>query len=173
MYADNVTDSMRVAIDETRRRRAIQERFNEEHGIEPQTVRKAISDISSFIEEAAANVDRRSRTSGDGGHGEFYTPASGGHGPEEAPSAAESLATELAKLPKDEVLRIIQTFEEDMAAASEDMDFERAAALRDQLVELRAAVDGTSADDVLARLKEGARKGSAHATRRRYRPRRK
>jgi len=173
MYADNVTDSMRIAIDETRRRRAIQERFNEEHGIEPQTVRKAISDISSFIEEAAANVDRRSRTSGDGGHGEFYTPASGGHGLEEAPSAAESLATELSRLPKDEVLRIIQTFEEDMAAASEDMDFERAAALRDQLVELRAAVEGTSADDVLARLKEGARKGSAHATRRRYRPRRK
>ena len=166
MYADDVTDSMRIAIDETRRRRAIQERFNEEHGIEPQTVRKAISDISSFIEEAAANVDKRARTSGDGGHGEFYTPASG-------PSAAESLADELSKLPKDEVLRIIQTFEEDMAAASADMDFERAASLRDQLVELRAAVEGTTADDVLARLKEGARKGSAHATRRSYRPRRK
>ena len=171
MYADNVTDSMRVAIDETRRRRAIQEAYNEEHGIEPQTVRKAISDISSFIEEAASNVDRRSRSKGDElGHGEFFTPA-GAEGAE-GTSAAEALAAELAVLPKEEVLRIIASLEEDMAAASEAMDFERAAFLRDQLVELKAHVEGTTEDEVMRRLKQGARKGSAHATRRRYRPRR-
>ena len=135
MYADDVTDSMRIAIDETRRRRAIQEAYNEEHGIEPKTVRKAISDISSFIEEAAANVDKRARTSGDGGHGEFYTPAEG---------TAEAVAAELAKLPRDEVMRIIATLEEEMAAASAGMDFEEAARLRDQLVELKGLVEGTS-----------------------------
>ena len=158
MYADNITDSMRTAIDETRRRRSIQEAYNAEHGIEPQTVRKAISDISSFIDEAAANVDKRARSKGDAlGHGEFYTPA-----------AADALAEELSALPKGEVMRIISTMEEEMAAASEDMDFERAAALRDQLVSLKAAVEGTSEDDVIRRLKQGARKGSEHATRRRY-----
>ena len=59
MYADEVTDSMREAIDETRRRRAIQEKFNEEHHIEPKTVRKAINDISGFLAEAQANVGKR------------------------------------------------------------------------------------------------------------------
>jgi excinuclease ABC subunit B len=171
MYADDVTDSMREAIDETQRRRQIQERFNEEHGIEPKTVRKAISDISSFIEEAADNVDKRSRSKGDGlGHGEFFTPsgaelaASGG-------DAAEAMAEQLKSLPKDEVLRIISGLEEEMGAASEDMDFERAAFLRDQLVGLRSLVEGTTEEEVMRRLKQGARKGSAHATRRRYKPR--
>ena len=171
MYADDVTDSMHEAIDETQRRRQIQERFNEEHGIEPKTVRKAISDISSFIEEAADNVDKRSRSKGDGlGHGEFFTPsgaelaASGG-------DAAEAMAEQLKSLPKDEVLRIISGLEEEMGAASEDMDFERAAFLRDQLVGLRSLVEGTTEEEVMRRLKQGARKGSAHATRRRYKPR--
>ena len=171
MYADDVTDSMHEAIDETQRRRQIQERFNEEHGIEPKTVRKAISDISSFIEEAADNVDKRSRSKGDGlGHGELFTPscaelaASGG-------DAAEAMAEQLKSLPKDEVLRIISGLEEEMGAASEDMDFERAAFLRDQLVGLRSLVEGTTEEEVMRRLKQGARKGSAHATRRRYKPR--
>ncbi len=59
MYADTITDSMREAIDETNRRRSIQMTFNEEHGIKPKTVRKAINDISSFIAEAAENVGKR------------------------------------------------------------------------------------------------------------------
>ncbi len=160
MYADDVTDSMKLAIDETRRRRSIQEAYNAEHGIEPQTVRKTISDITTFLAEAAATLDGKERLSGNGGHGAFYTP-----------SAAESVAGELAKLPRDEVMRIIASLEEEMMAASANMDYEEAARLRDQLVELRGAVEGASSDEVIARLKAGARKGSVHATRRRYRPR--
>ena len=159
MYADDVTDSMRLAIDETRRRRAIQEAYNAEHGIEPKTVRKAISDISSFLAQANETLDGKERTSGDGSHGAFYTP-----------STAESVAEELAKLPRDEVMRIIASMEEEMMAASANMDYEEAARLRDQLVELRGAVEGASSEEVIARLKAGARKGSEHATRRRYRP---
>ena len=64
MYADTITDSMREAIDETNRRRTIQMKFNEEHGVEPKTVRKAINDISSFIAEATENVGKRDRSRG-------------------------------------------------------------------------------------------------------------
>ena len=161
MYADAVTDSMQIAIDETRRRRAIQEAFNEEHGIEPQTVRKAISDITGFLADAAETLDGKERASGDGSHGEFYTP-----------SSAETVAAELAALPREEVLRIIASLEEEMIAASTGMDFEEAARIRDQLVELKRLVEGGTAEEVIARLKKNARKGSAHASRRPYRAKR-
>ena len=155
MYADEITDSMRIAIDETRRRRSIQEAYNKEHGIEPKTVRKAISDIKSFIAEATETLDGKDR---EGMHGEFVTPAS-----------AEEVASELSKLPRDEVLRIIAGLEEEMAAAADAMDFERAAAARDQLVELKGLVEGKSSDDVMRALKKDARKGSTYARRRPYR----
>ncbi|WP_165173643.1 excinuclease ABC subunit UvrB [Adlercreutzia sp. ZJ242] len=135
MYADRVTDSMRRAIDETRRRREIQMAYNEEHGIEPQTIRKAISDIMGFVTE---DVEGRS---------------------------AEQVNRELAELSREEVLRIISSMEDEMAAASESMDFEEAARLRDQVVKLRASVEGQSEADVLADLKKTARKGSAYGNR--------
>ena len=59
-----------------------------------------------------------------------------------------------------------------MAQASADMDFERAAQLRDQIVELRGRLDGSSEEDVISRLKATDRKGSAHATRRRWKRKR-
>ena len=168
MYADEVTDSMREAIDETSRRRAIQEAFNKEHGIEPQSVRKAISDISGFLAEANANVGKRKRKDG-----VFYTASGEGAedqgGPAEV-STAEAVAEELSRLPKEEVMRIIASLEEEMASASAEMDYEEAARVRDQLVELKTQVEGTTADEVITRLKANARKGSAHATRRRYHP---
>ncbi|WP_165055764.1 MULTISPECIES: excinuclease ABC subunit UvrB [unclassified Adlercreutzia] len=135
MYADRVTDSMRRAIDETRRRREIQMAYNEEHGIEPQTIRKAISDIMGFVTE---DVEGKS---------------------------AEQVNRELAELSREEVLRIISSMEDEMAAASESMDFEEAARLRDQVVKLRASVEGQSEADVLADLKKTARKGSAYGNR--------
>ncbi len=135
MYADKITDSMRHAIDETRRRRAIQMAFNEEHGIEPQTIRKAINDIIGYVTEGAAGV------------------------------SAEDINRELAELSREEVFRIISSMEDEMAAASRSMDFEEAAHLRDQVVKLRAQVEGSSEADVLAGLKKQARKGSAFGNR--------
>ncbi len=159
MYADEVTDSMRIAIDETRRRRSLQEAFNEEHGIEPRSVRKAINDITSFIQEATATLDDKKR---EGMHGEFVTP-----------TTAEEVANELSRLPRDEVMRIIASLEEEMGAAADAMDFERAAKARDQLVELKGMVEGKSSDDVMRSLKKNARKGSDYARRRPYRARKK
>ena len=167
MYADEITDSMREAIDETRRRRSIQEKFNEEHHIEPHTVRKAINDISAFLAEAHDTLDTKERKDG-----VFFTPAGSEAG--DAPAMTEEQLTEdLKKLPRAEVERLISTLQEEMAAASESMDYEEAARVRDQLVQVKALVEHTTEEDVMRRLKAGARKGSEHATRRRYRGPRK
>jgi excinuclease ABC subunit B len=135
MYADKETDSMARAIGETRRRRAAQMAYNAEHGIEPQTIRKAINDIIGAITEDSAGVD------------------------------ATTINKELAELSREEVMRIIMSMEEEMQAASESMDFEEAARLRDQVVELRTSIEDKTADDVLADLKKTARKGSAFGNR--------
>ncbi|TLM97459.1 MAG: excinuclease ABC subunit UvrB, partial [Actinobacteria bacterium] len=137
MYADRTTDSMKLAIDETNRRRERQVAYNTEHGIEPQTIRKAIADIVQYISEG-----------------------------EEVSSAAEA-ARELGKLPKPEALRLLTSMEDEMTAAAESLDFEQAARLRDQVVKLRAEIEGTEAGDVLDRLKAGARKGSAYGRKKR------
>ena len=132
MYADKVTDSMKLAIDETRRRREIQMHFNEEHGIEPQTVRKAINDIMDYVRDDEQNT------------------------------TAEQVNKELASLSRSEVMRIITSMEDDMAEASRNMNFEEAARLRDQVVKLRAGLSGDTEEEVLARLKKGARQGSQY-----------
>lgn len=168
MYADTVTDSMRAAIGETARRRQIQEAFNQEHGIVPRTVKKSITDVSSFISEASTTLEGKTRDRhGTGSHGAFESLA------EPSEQVAGSVADELMQLSASELADVVDALEEEMAAASEAMDFETAARLRDQIVEIRTRVEGGSADEVISRLKAGARKGSAHATRRRYRPRRK
>ncbi|WP_234946969.1 excinuclease ABC subunit UvrB [Olsenella phocaeensis] len=170
MYADSVTDSMRVAMDETARRRGIQQAFNAEHGITPKTINKSITDVKGFIDEASRTLDDKSRM-----NGEFFT-AAGEAGvsadtPEGREAVADAVAEELSGLPKDELARVLGALEDEMIQASADMDFERAAVLRDQVVALRARLEGASAEDVIARLKATDRKGSAHATRRRYKPR--
>ena len=140
MYADVITDSMRVALDETARRRAIQMAYNEEHGIEPQTIRKAINSIMDQLgsdDDTAANE----------------------------PTAGEALADEIAAMGKGEVLRMIAMLEEQMAESAEKLDFEAAARLRDQIVSLRAKVESTDEAEALKRLKSTARKGSYAGTR--------
>ncbi|HIR01119.1 MAG TPA: excinuclease ABC subunit UvrB, partial [Candidatus Aveggerthella stercoripullorum] len=127
MYADRITDSMDRAITETRRRRELQMRYNEEHGIVPKTIRKAITDIADSL------VDDIEKTS------------------------VEDVNRQLAELSREEVLRVISSMEDDMAEASRNMDFERAATLRDEVVRLRSQVEGSSESDVLKDLKKSAR----------------
>ncbi|MBE0476403.1 MAG: excinuclease ABC subunit UvrB [Coriobacteriia bacterium] len=138
MYADDVTDSMRSAIGETDRRRELQTAHNLEHGIEPQTIRKAVADIVQYVREADAG----------------YT-------------TAEEAARELARLSREEVMRLLSTLEDEMAAAAGALDFESAARLRDQVVRLRAQVERSTEDQVLDRLRSGARKGSRYGARKR------
>jgi excinuclease ABC subunit B len=128
MYADKVTDSMRSAIDETRRRRELQLAYNTKHGIEPQTIRKAINDIMQYIEEA------------------------------DPESVVDTVTEELAGLAREEVLRILGSLEDDMAEAAQNMDFEQAARLRDQAVKLRARFEGSDESAALERLRKSSRK---------------
>lgn len=138
MYADKITDSMKKAIDETQRRRAIQMEFNEEHGIVPQTVRKGISDLTDILE----NDDDSQRSS-------------------------EEINKELAQLSRAEVMNLITSLEAQMLEASAGMDFEQAASLRDQVVKLRTQLEGRSEEDVLGELKKSARKGLQYGRRKR------
>ena len=104
-----------------------------EHGIVPRTIKKSITDVASFIEEANATLEGKGRSRGDSlGHGAFYSG-------EEEPAAqreatAESVANELSQLPPEEVSQVLSALEEEMAEAAASMDFERAARLRDQVV---------------------------------------
>jgi len=108
MYADRITDSMRNAIDETNRRRAKQIAYNQEHGIEPVSIVKAVRDLTDQI--AAHSVSE--------GQGEYRVKTSSG-------------------LPKSELQRVISELEKQMRAAAKDLEFEKAAILRDQIYELR------------------------------------
>ncbi len=104
MYADKMTDSMRRAIDETNRRRAIQMRYNQEHGIEPRSIVKAVRDLTDQVRVAAE----------------------------------ERLKYEVAaEIPKDEVARLIKELEKQMKQLAHDLEFEKAAVIRDQIFELR------------------------------------
>ena len=126
MYADSVTDSMQRAISETNRRRGLQQAYNAEHGIDPQTVRKAVTDILAMI-----------RPSGEA------APVPGSDRRRVRPGDKARLA-ELAGLPPSELSRLILTLEQEMAEASADLRFEYAARLRDEIAELRRELDEAS-----------------------------
>ncbi len=124
MYADKITDAMEAAIGETNRRREIQERYNVEHDIEPQSIIKSIRDLTDRV-RVLAEVSPDYMELEDGSEAPMLDPAS---------------------LPKDERARLIKQIEKEMKEAAQAMEFERAAVLRDQLVELRQV-------DIEARLK--------------------
>ncbi len=118
MYADTVTDSMQRAISETNRRRGLQQAYNAEHGIDPQTVRKAVTDILAYLRPSTdAPVPERQRR--------------------RETEAEARRRRELAELPGDELARLIHTLEEEMATASQELRFEYAARLRDEIKDLR------------------------------------
>ena len=122
MYADNVTDSMQRAISETNRRRGLQEAYNIEHGIDPQTIRKAVTDILAHL-----------RPDGDG-----TAPSPGRDRRGRLQRARdERRRNELGDLAPSELGRLIQTLEEEMHEAAADLRFEYAARLRDEINELR------------------------------------
>jgi excinuclease ABC subunit B len=116
MYADKETDAMRKALSETDRRRAIQVAYNEEHGITAATVTKGISDMSEFLAMESNAPKRRRRR-------------------------REETAT---KTPE-ELEKIVIELEEEMLAAADDLRFEEAARIRDELKELRADLDAIRA----------------------------
>ena len=110
MYADSVTDSMRAAISETQRRRQIQLAYNAEHGIDPQTIRKQVTDILLSLRGEEAGV---------------------------ASSKAERRVALPTDIPTEELGRLIQGLEEEMHQAAKELRFEYAARLRDEVHELR------------------------------------
>jgi excinuclease ABC subunit B len=111
MYADMVTDSMRAAIDETNRRRQIQQAYNEQHGIVPASIVKEIRDLTSRIQKARDEAEQAT----------------------------------IADIPRDEAVRLIAELESQMKDAAAALEFEKAALLRDQIMELRHGLD--QADD--------------------------
>ncbi len=117
MYADNRTAAMEYAISETARRRQLQIAYNLKHGIDPQTVRKAIGDILSVL--------RPSNTAPMPGKGKRKD------------HDRDKVVRELRALPESELARLIMTLEEEMNSAAEELRFEYAARLRDEIKELK------------------------------------
>ena len=106
MYADRETDAMAKAIGETSRRRKKQIAYNKKHGITPETIKKAIRDISHFGGKKDNKKER---------------------------------GFDVKKVPKDEIKRVIEVLEHKMEIASQNMEFEKAAELRDEIDDLREA----------------------------------
>lgn len=115
MYADKITNSMQRAIDETNRRRAKQNAYNQEHGIEPVSIVKEVRDLTDQITVHAV-----------------------------AETQAEYRVDGVAKLPKNEIQRVITELETQMKQAAQDLEFEKAAVLRDQIFELRGILAAES-----------------------------
>lgn len=122
MYADNLTDSMTRAIDETNRRRAKQIAYNEAHGLDPQPLRKKIADITDLI--AQESDDTTTLLAGNKKRGMTETPV-GVH------------AKSLVALPRTELLGLIDSLTEQMRNAAAELQFELAARLRDEIKELK------------------------------------
>jgi excinuclease ABC subunit B len=117
MYADKETAAMQTALSETERRRVIQRAYNEEHGITPETISKGISDIAEFLRSDS-----------------------------KVPKSRRRRQREAEMLPPDEITRRLIELEEEMLAAAEDLRFEYAAKLRDEIRDLKRDLDIAVAD---------------------------
>jgi excinuclease ABC subunit B len=113
MYADTVTESMRAAIEETDRRRSVQEAYNETRGIEPRTIIKGIHDLNQRLRAVAESTA-------------MYT--------------SERQARDLSELGRREIEKLVTQLEAEMRSAAKELEFERAAALRDEVQQIRLRV---------------------------------
>jgi len=129
LYADRVTDSMRNAMEETTRRRAIQEKYNTDHGITPETIKK---NIRAGIEEAVQAHRQANAAVGRGDEATYITE------------------------------EFINELEAEMFTAAKDLDFERAAALRDRITQYRDNVGQKAADVEVDSYKPSGKKGRRH-----------
>jgi excinuclease ABC subunit B len=137
MYADTITESMRAAIDETNRRRAVQEEYNRQRGIEPTTIIKEIHDINERLRAVGETT-------------EMYVGAAGARRPGELPATTKA-----------QVERLIAQMEAEMKSAAKQLEFERAAALRDEVQAIRLRVLEEDASAIVARAAEAAAGTSA------------
>ncbi|MCV7612171.1 Excinuclease ABC subunit B [Micrococcus luteus] len=141
MYADNVTDSMRRAIEETERRRAVQVAYNEEHGIDPQPLRKRIADITDQL--AREDADTADFLKGMGGVKSGFDFGMGHRGLSSLDRNAttgegtEAPAVDPASLPAKDLADLIEQMSRQMHQAAADLQFELAARLRDEVGELK------------------------------------
>ena len=119
MYADNITDSMQKAIDETNRRRAKQITYNTERGVDPQPLRKKISDITELIAKEEEDTQKLL------GGKRIDSPAIGVH------------SKTLVSLPRQELLALIESLTDQMRSAAAELQFELAARLRDEIKDLK------------------------------------
>ena len=133
MYADGLTDSMKAAIDETNRRRAIQERYNAEHGIVPTTVIKGIRDINDRLRAVAEASGSYEREAGRG--------------------------RDLSEMGRDQIEKLVAQMEAEMRQSARELEFERAAALRDEIQEIRLRVLDEDQSVVVAKAAERAAQG--------------
>lgn len=136
MYADSRTDAMTAAINETERRRSIQERFNEEHHITPKPLKKKITDVTDMI--AKEDVDTKDllaggyRNSGSAANTHFGIPAADSS---EMDERHEELRA--ADMPEEDLEKLIRDMDARMRKAAHDLQFELAARLRDEVVDLK------------------------------------
>jgi hypothetical protein len=131
MYADTMTDSMKAAIGETNRRRAVQEQYNEAHGIEPRTIIKGIRDLNDQLRSVAEGTV-------------VYA------------SEREARDARLVELDGKKVEELVKRMEAEMKSAAKELEFERAAALRDEIQSIRFRVLSEDQSVVVARAAEVA-----------------
>jgi excinuclease ABC subunit B len=143
MYADNVTDSMREAIDETERRRAKQIAYNTEHGIDPKPLRKKIADILDQVYREAEDTEPAAAVGGSGRNSSRGRRAPGEPGRSAGP--APPWDREVSGMPRAELAGLISELTSQMMAAARDLHFELAARLRDEIADLKKELRGMDA----------------------------
>ncbi|MGH3453395.1 MAG: helicase-related protein, partial [Nocardioidaceae bacterium] len=133
MYADDVTPSMESAIDETNRRRAKQEAYNRDHGVDPQPLRKRIGDITDMLAREDADTEALIGSGRAQSRGKAPVPNLGS----KSGAKAGQHAADLAGLPSQDLADLVRQLTEQMHAAAGELQFEVAARLRDEISELK------------------------------------